>query len=236
MHLNATSTFTAASWRSSERLEKVVHCPDVFGLFRVYPNPSCLTATQISINFLWPFVVRSCVFLGVWKAGVEDDALGTFRPSCSDSSCSEGGCWSGPAVWVGGWMGYGSEVSPVVNDVPLAGRPIWRFDLFDSQQLVDRWAHGGIARHGWGLDWKWMHERWVKREFSSMHVPVVEDVRIAQQKAETKQRALLVIDEPTETPEKPRRRILCRSTHDKTRKDWDASKFVSGKKQRNTCI
>ena len=94
----------------------------------------------------------------------------------------------------------------------------------ELQGMAEDWIESGCMKDG------------SKERLSSMHMPVVEDVRIAQQKAETKQRALLVIDEPTETPEKPRRRILCRSTHDKTRKDWDASKFVSGKKQRNTCI
>lgn len=169
--------------------------------------------------------MRSCVFLGAWKAGVEDDALGTFRPSCFDSSCSEGGCWSGPAVWVGG-----IRVSPVVNDtclwqvVPyedliyLIPNNLLTDELMEELQgMAEDWVESGCMKDG------------SKERFSSMHVPVVEDVRIAQQKAETKQRALLVIDEPTETPEKPRRRILCRSTHDKTRKDWDACKLVSGK-------
>ena len=49
---------------------------------------------------------------------------------------------------------------------------------------------------------------------------ILQDVHISQQKAEAKQRALLVIEtEAEETPEKPKRRILCRSTHDKTKKD-----------------
>lgn len=49
---------------------------------------------------------------------------------------------------------------------------------------------------------------------------MAEDVQIAQQKAEAKQRALLVVEtEPEETPKKPKRRILCRSTHDKTVKE-----------------
>lgn len=85
----------------------------------------------------------------------------------------------------------------------------------ELQGMAEDWIETGCIKDG------------SNQRFSSMHMPVVEDVRIAQQKAETKQRALLVIDEPAETPEKPRRRILCRSTHDKTRKDWDASKFVS---------
>eukprot|EP00434_Breviolum_minutum_P021770 symbB.v1.2.019215.t2/scaffold1565.1/size111341/2 len=77
----------------------------------------------------------------------------------------------------------------------------------ELQGMAEDWIESGCMKDG------------SKERLSSMHMPVVEDVRIAQQKAETKQRALLVIDEPTETPEKPRRRILCRSTHDKTRKE-----------------
>ena len=61
-----------------------------------------------------------CVFgfFGAWKAGVEDDAFGTFRPSCFGSSCSEGGCGSGPVDGVDGIDGIdGIRMDPCLRQV-----------------------------------------------------------------------------------------------------------------------
>ena len=47
----------------------------------------------------------------------------------------------------------------------------------------------------------------------------MQDVHIAQQKAETKQRALAIEDEEGDEEKQPKRRVLCRSTHDKTKQE-----------------
>ncbi|CAK8987557.1 unnamed protein product [Durusdinium trenchii] len=48
---------------------------------------------------------------------------------------------------------------------------------------------------------------------------MAQDVHIAQQKAETKQRALAIEDEEGDEEKQPKRRVLCRSTHDKTKQE-----------------